>query len=76
MFSLVRLPALDDRLSEASFRFLAETGMPDGAELSFDDLVNGLRKIYDVYSPNDSNYPTAEAVNEALRRLMQSQEAA
>ena len=56
MFFLVNLPAPDDRLSEASSRFLVETGMPDGAELSFDDLVNGLRKVYDVYSPNDSNY--------------------
>ena len=56
MFFLVRLPAPDDRLSEASSRFLAETGMPDVGGLSFGHLAEGLRKVYDVYGPNDSSY--------------------
>ena len=56
MFFLIKLAAPDDRLSEEASRFLVETGMPDAAGLSFDDLTKGLRKVYDVYSPYDSNY--------------------
>jgi len=55
-FFLVRLPAPDDRLSQASSRFLVETGMPDAGGLSFGHLAEGLRKVYDVYGPNDVSY--------------------
>ncbi len=52
-FDIVTLPSPDNRISKTSSQFLSEIGMPNAAGFYFEDLVKGLRKIYDVYSPGD-----------------------
>lgn len=58
LFGLYFLPAPDPRLSEATNRFLVETGIPDTNFLYLTDLEGGLKRIDEVY---DVAYPWPEA---------------